>query len=216
MLVTAALMAALYQSGCAGIAAANGNAVLSGAQFNANTSTINLGNVAVGDTKTATITFTNSTNSAVTITNISVSGAGFNAGGIPSGTILNPGQTATLSITFAPAATGTQSGSITVTSNSSNPTVTVGLQATGVPAGDHLAALSWDSVGALAIGYNIYRGTTSGGPYARVNTALDENTKYTDSAVSAGQSYYYVVTSVGSNSAESAYSNEVLATIPTP
>jgi len=216
MLVMTALIAALYQSGCAGIAAANGNAVLSGAQFNANTSTINLGNVALGDTKTATVTFTNSTNSAVTIGNISVSGPGFNASGIPSGTILNPGETATLSITFTPASTGTQSGSITLTSNSQNSSITVGLQASGVPAGDHLAALSWGSVGALAIGYNIYRGTTSGGPYGRVNTALDGNTTYTDSAVSAGQSYYYVVTAVGSNSAESAYSNEVLASIPSP
>src|ERR1700732_2980519 len=87
ILVTAALMAALYQTGCAGVAAANGSASLSGAQFNANTSTINLGNVAWGDTKTATISFTNSTNSAVTVLNISVSGAGFNASGIPSGTI---------------------------------------------------------------------------------------------------------------------------------
>jgi hypothetical protein len=216
MLVIAALIAALYQSGCAGIAAANGNAVLSNAQFNANTSTINLGNVALGDTKTATITFTNSTNSAVTISNISVSGPGFNASGVPSGTILNPGQTATLSITFAPAATGTQSGSITVTSNSSNPNVTVGLQGTGVPAGDHLAALSWVSGGGSPVGYFIYRSTTSGGPYTRLNAAVDVNMSYTDSAVTAGQSFYYVVTAVGTNNAESPYSNEVLATIPTP
>jgi hypothetical protein len=216
MLVTAALITALYQSGCAGIAAANGNAVLSGAQFNANTSTINLGNVALGDTKTAMITFTNSTNSAVAITNISVSGAGFNAGGIPSGTILNPGQTATLSITFAPAATGTQSGSITVTSNSSNPTVTVGLQGTGVAAGDHLAALSWVSGGGSPVGYLIYRSTTSGGPYTRLSAAVDVNMSYTDSAVTAGQSYYYVVTAVNSGGVESSYSNEGSATIPTP
>ena len=216
MLVTAALIAALHQSGCAGIAAANGNAVLSGAQFNANTSTISLGNVALGDTKTATVSFTNSTNSAVTISNISISGPGFNASGIPSGTILNPGQTATLSITFTPAATGTQSGSITVTSNFSNPTVTVGLQATGVPAGNHLAALSWVSGGGSPIGYFIYRSATSGGPYTRLNAAVDGTTSYTDSAVSAGQSFYYVVTAVGPTNVESSYSNEVSATIPTP
>ena len=216
MLVTAALIAALHQSGCAGIAAANGNAVLSGAQFNANTSTISLGNVALGDTKTATVSFTNSTNSAVTISNISISGPGFNVSGIPSGTILNPGQTATLSITFTPAATGTQSGSITVTSNSSNPTVTVGLQATGVPAGNHLAALAWGSVGSPAVGYFVYRGTTTGGPYTRLNSTADANINYTDSAVVAGQSYYYVVTAVDSNNLESSYSNEVSATIPTP
>jgi Abnormal spindle-like microcephaly-assoc'd, ASPM-SPD-2-Hydin len=216
MLVTVVLVASLYQSGCAGIAAANGNAVLSGAQFNANTSTINLGNVALGDTKTATVSFTNSTSSAVTISNISVSGPGFNASGIPSGTILNPGQTATLNITFTPASTGTQSGSITVASNSQNPSITVALQATGVPAGDHLAALSWSSVGAPAVGYFIYRGTATGGPYTRLNTAADANTTYTDSAVSAGQSYYYVVTAVGSNGVESSYSNEAVGTIPSP
>jgi hypothetical protein len=190
--------------------------VLSGAQFNANTSTINLGNVALGDTKTATVTFTNSTNSAVTIGNISVSGPGFNASGIPSGTILNPGETATLSITFTPASTGTQSGSITVTSNSQNSSITVGLQASGVSAGDHLAALSWVSGGGSPIGYFVYRSTTSGGPYTRLNAAVDSNTSYTDSAVSAGQSLYYVVTAVGANNAESPYSNEVSANIPTP
>jgi hypothetical protein len=216
MLVVAALIAALYQSGCSGIAAANGNAVLSGAQFNANMSTINLGNVALGDTKTATISFTNSTNSAVTITNISVSGPGFNASGIPSGTILNPGQSATLSITFTPASTGTQSGSVTVTSNAQNSSITVGLQASGLPAGDHLAALSWVSGGGSPVGYFVYRSATSGGPYTRLNAAVDSNTSYTDSAVSAGQSFYYVVTAVGANNAESPYSNEVSATIPTP
>jgi hypothetical protein len=212
MLVAAALMGALYQSGCSGIAAAN----LSNAQFNANTSTINLGNVALGDTKTATVTFTNSTNSSITILNVSVSGAGFNASGIPSGTILNPGQTATLSIMFTPASTGAQNGSITVTSNSQNPSITVGLQATGVPAGDHLAALSWNSVGAPAVGYFIYRGTNSGGPYTRLNAAAGANTTYTDSAVAAGQTYYYVVTAVDPSSVESSYSNEVAGTIPTP
>jgi hypothetical protein len=216
LLVAAVCVAAAYQSGCAGIAAANGNAVLSGAQFNANTSTISLGNVALGDTKTATITFTNSTNSAVTITNISVSGAGFNAGGIPSGTILNPGQTATLSITFTPSSTGSQSGSITVTSNAQNSSITVGLQASGVPAGNHLAALSWVSGGGSPVGYFVYRGTTTGGPYTRLNAAADANTSYTDSAVTAGQSFYYVVTAVGPNNMESPYSNEVAATIPTP
>ena len=216
MMGVAVLAIALYQAGCAGVAVANGNPALTGAQFNASTSTINLGNVALGDTKTATVSFTNSTASAITIMNISVSGPGFNASGIPTGTILNSGETATLSITFTPASTGTQSGSITVTSNSSNPTVTVGLQATGVPAGNHLAALSWVSGGGSPVGYFIYRGITSGGPYTRLNAAVDGTTSYTDSAVSAGQSFYYVVTAVGANNAESPYSNEVSATIPTP
>ena len=37
---------------------------------------------------------------------------------------------------------------------------------------------------------------------------------YHDSGVSSGQTYYYVVTAVGVNSAESGYSNETVAVIP--
>lgn len=214
MLAAAALLAAIYQSGCAGVAASN--AALSGAQFNASTSTINMGNVALGDTKMATVTFTNSTSSPVTILNISVSGPGFGASGVPIGTILNPGQTAALSITFTPSSTGPQTGSITLTSSAVNSGITVGLQAAGVPAGDHLAALSWVSGGGSPVGYFIYRSPTTGGPYMRVNSAADANTAYTDSAVVAGQSYFYVVTAIGANNMESSYSNEVPATIPAP
>ena len=59
-------------------------------QFGPSSSSLNLGNVALGDSKTVTVSFTNATNSAVTIMTVSISGPGFNAGGIPSGTILNP------------------------------------------------------------------------------------------------------------------------------
>jgi hypothetical protein len=57
----------------------------------------------VGDSKTVTLSFANSTNSAVTMLTISVSGLGFSASGVSAGTILNPGQTANLNVTFAPA-----------------------------------------------------------------------------------------------------------------
>ena len=41
-------------------------------------------------------------------------------------------------------------------------------------------------------------------------------TTYTDSTVQAGQTYFYVATSVDSNNVESAFSDETSATIPTP
>lgn len=214
MLIVCVGVAALYQSGCSGVAVAD--VTLSGAKFDANTSSMDLGNVAVGDTKTASITFTNSLNSTVTILNISVSGPGFNASGIPSGTIVNTGQTVTLNVTFTASGTGTQTGSITLTNNSQTATITVGLQATGVPAGDHLANLTWISGGGTPIGYNVYRGTVSGGPYTRLNAAVDASTNYIDSVVSPGQQYFYVVTAIGPDSIESGYSDEVAARIPSP
>jgi fibronectin type 3 domain-containing protein len=41
-------------------------------------------------------------------------------------------------------------------------------------------------------------------------------TSYTDTAVQASQTYYYVTTAVDSNNNESIYSNEARATVPTP
>jgi HYDIN/CFA65/VesB family protein len=215
LLIAAALTTALYQSGCAGItsAAANGNLPPG---FNPNTLTLDMGNVALGDTKTVPLSFTNSTNSAVTVQNVTVSGPGFSATGVSNGAIVNPGQTATLNVTFAPASTGNASGSIVVTSNAPVSSITITLQGVGVPAGAHLATLSWNASTSSVSGYVIYRGTSSGGPYTRLNAGADASTTYADSSVSAGKSYYYVVTAVNSSGVESSDSNEVSATIPTP
>jgi fibronectin type 3 domain-containing protein len=58
----------------------------------------------------------------------------------------------------------------------------------------------------------VYRGTTSGGPYSKLNTSLVAATNYSDTAVTAGQTYYYVTTSVDSSNDESVPSNEAQAT----
>jgi hypothetical protein len=85
-----------------------------------------------------------------------------------------------------------------------------------VPA-SHSSTLNWvASTSSNVTGYNIYRGTASGGPYTRVNSTLVAAVTYTDGTVQAGQTYFYVVTAVDSNSNESAYSNQAQATIPTP
>ena len=73
--------------------------------------------------------------------------------------------------------------------------------------------LSW-SASASAIGYNVYRGTAFGGPYVKVNPALVTGTSYRDLSVLAGQFYSYVATAVGSDNAESGYSNETSGVVP--
>jgi len=74
--------------------------------------------------------------------------------------------------------------------------------------------LSWNPSNSVVIGYNLYRSTVSGGPYARLNSSIVSGTTYTDSTIQSGTTYYYVSTSINSDSEESAYSNEATAAIP--
>lgn len=87
-----------------------------------------------------------------------------------------------------------------------------------IPANTHYAALTWAaSTSGNISGYNVYRGSTTGGPYStKVNSSLVAGTSFTDSSTAAGQTYYYVTTAVNSSNTESSYSNEAKAVIPTP
>jgi fibronectin type 3 domain-containing protein len=66
------------------------------------------------------------------------------------------------------------------------------------------------------VGYNVYRGTTTGGPYSKLNSSAIVTTFYSDSTVKSGSTYYYVTTAMNSSGAESIKSNEVRTAIPTP
>jgi fibronectin type 3 domain-containing protein len=64
-------------------------------------------------------------------------------------------------------------------------------------------------------GYNVYRGTTSNGPYpTKLNPSLVTVADFTDSTVANGTTYYYVVTAVDSSNVESVDSNQATAIVP--
>jgi fibronectin type 3 domain-containing protein len=75
-------------------------------------------------------------------------------------------------------------------------------------------ALSWEQSSSSVVGYYVYRGTKSSGPYTKLNTSPSTSTYYSDTTVNDGAVYYYVVTAVNSSNIESADSNQVSATIP--
>jgi fibronectin type 3 domain-containing protein len=83
----------------------------------------------------------------------------------------------------------------------------------GDDATQHKVLLTWNPSYSIIKGYNVYRGVHPGGPYSRIADLVLANA-YNDGWVSSGQVYYYVVTAVALNSAESGYSNEVLAAVP--
>jgi len=178
------------------------------------TTNLLFGTVILGSNSILGVTFTNAGNSSVTVSNVTISGAGFSASGMSAGQIIAPGATATLNVMFAPVAILSVTGSVTVASNATNSPATISLAGTGIAAIVHSAVLGWTASTSAVAGYNVYRGTVSGGPYARINSALVATTTDTDSTVLAGLTYFYVVTAVDSSNVESAYSNEVMAVIP--
>ena len=178
------------------------------------TASLNFGNVIVTQNSSLGVNFTNSGSVNITVTTVTISGTGFTASGVSNGQIITPGQVVPLNVTFAPTATGSVTGSVTIASSASNSPVVVGLSGSGVLA--HTATLNWTASTSTVIGYNVYRGTVSGGPYTLVNPSIVAGTQYVDSTVLAGQTYYYVATAVASGSVESTYSNQVVGSVPIP
>ena len=180
--------------------------------LSASATSVNFGSVNVSSTSTQTVTLTNAGTGNVTISSVSVSGAGFNASGIPSGTILAPGQSAALTAAFAPASSGSATGSISIASNATSAT-TIALSGAG-SATAHSVALSWSPSSSSVVGYNVYVSTVSGSLYTKLTAAPVNTLNYTDGGLQTAQNRYYVVTAVDSDNTESVFSNQVTAIIP--
>jgi hypothetical protein len=107
--------------------------------------------------------------------------------------------------TFSPTST-------TAAVNGANVT---GINFTVNPSGTaHTATANWTGSVSSVAGYNVYRGTVSGGPYTKLNVSVIGGVTYTDSSVVSGQTYFYVVTAVDGIGNESVFSNQVTAVIP--
>jgi len=90
------------------------------------------------------------------------------------------------------------------------PAAPTGLIATG---GSGSVGLDWADNGESDLaGYTVYRSTSSGGPYNAVTVALLGTSAYTETGVTAGTTYYYVVTASDNSANESGLSAEASAT----
>jgi fibronectin type 3 domain-containing protein len=127
---------------------------------------------------------------------------------------LGAGQSSSLNVTFAPTSSGPLNGAVHLTDNSPTPNVTISVSGTGVAALSPQVTLSWSESSSGVSGYNVYRSLVTGGSYTKLNPSLVKATSYTDQNVTAGNTYFYVFTSVGTNNAESGYSAQVEAIVP--
>jgi fibronectin type 3 domain-containing protein len=122
------------------------------------------------------------------------------------------GANCVISVTFTPSLANTESASLALADSAGGSPQTVSLSGTG----SHDVILSWsESSSSGVVGYNVYRGTTSGGESSTpLNSTPINGTSLSDPNVAAGATYYYVVTAVGSDGVQSSASGETEATVP--
>ena len=176
-----------------------------------NPTSLGFGSVTVGSKQSLSETVTNTGGTSVTISQVGVSGTGYSLSGITAPVTLAAGQSATFTVAFTPASAGTVSGNVTISSNASNPTLTVPLSATGVALGALGSNPTGLSFGSVTVGSNQSLSetvTNTGGTSVTISQIGTSGTGYSLSGITApvtlaaGQSATFGVTftpvSVGS------------------
>src|SRR5712671_4226340 len=136
--IIAVLLGALSISGCTGLAgagtpAANASSTTaSSGSLAASATSLTFGNVVTGSSSSQTLTLTNTGTASVTISQATVSGAGFSVVGGMSSVSIAAGQNHAFQIQFAPQGAGNASGSVAVASDAANSPLAVSLSGTGM------------------------------------------------------------------------------------
>jgi hypothetical protein len=158
---------------------------------------------------TQTATLSNTSEAILSITSLATIGTNaddFAVAGDNCGSSLAPSANCTIAVTFMPCVIGTVAALLSISDNATNSPQTVGLSGT-----TEEWVLFWTpSTTPGVIGYNVYRGTTDGGPYPTLlNPTPINGTTYTDQTAEVTNRYYYVVTAVAADGVtQSAPSNQ--------
>jgi Protein of unknown function (DUF1573)/Abnormal spindle-like microcephaly-assoc'd, ASPM-SPD-2-Hydin len=100
------------------------------AALTATPDSIAFGSIAVGSEATQTVHLTNTGSEAVAISKVTASGNAVSVSGMTAPMTLAGGQTADLTVIYKPASAGTLAGSVSITSNASDPSTVISINAT--------------------------------------------------------------------------------------
>jgi hypothetical protein len=152
---------------------------------------------------------------SVTISAAAISGENFRLGGLSLPITIPEGHSVPFTLKFVPRDSSRASAILSFASDAKNSPTEQALAVPILSPAQHKVQLSWKaSTSKHILGYNVYRGNQSGGPYTKINGGLDPNTRFTDLTVIAGKKYYYVATAVNSRKRESRHSKQIKVVIP--
>jgi hypothetical protein len=175
---------------------------------------INFGDESVGSSGAQSGQLTAS-GASVTVSSATISDENFRLGGLSLPMTIPAGHSVPFTVTFVPRDNHSAAAILSFSSDAENSRTEQAATVRIAGAAHHKVQLSWKaSTSKHIVGYNIYRGNRSGGPYQKINDGLDPNTGFTDLTVNAGKKYYYVATAVNSKKRESHHSKQIQVVIP--
>ena len=116
--------------------------------------TVNFTGAQVGKATTQTETLQNTSGLSTTISQASVTGAGFAISGLSTPITLGPGQSTSFSVTFTPQSSGNFGGSVAISSNATDPNLSVALvgSTAGAAQGQLTVTPTTINVGSVTVG----------------------------------------------------------------
>ncbi|MGA7512838.1 MAG: choice-of-anchor D domain-containing protein [Candidatus Sulfotelmatobacter sp.] len=182
--------------------ALSGTAVAAGS-LSATPTSFSFGSLQVGTNQTQTETLKNAGGDSLTISQATVSGAGFNYTGLTLPLTLAANQSTTFGVVFAPSTAGASSGSIALTISGSSTTVDIALSGTGVAPATLTATPASLTFTNITVGQNQAQTetvTNTGGENATISGSTASGTGFSISGISTpltlapGQSTKFNVT----------------------
>jgi hypothetical protein len=139
--------------GTAAVALSGTGTAAANPQLTMSASSLSFGSLTVNTAKTLSLTLTSSGTSAVTVSSAAITGVGFTIVAQSFPVTLNPNQSVTLQVQFAPTATEAVTGQVSISSNSTTGgTAAVALSGTGTAANPQLTiSASSLSFGSLTV-----------------------------------------------------------------
>jgi hypothetical protein len=114
--------------------------------------TVRFGTVPIGQTETEIVVLANGGSTSVTVSAANLAGAGFSLSNVKLPMVIAAGQSVSWNVTFSPTATGWTGGKGTITSNASNPQLTLELAGSGTTSDSLVASPASVSFGQVAVG----------------------------------------------------------------
>ena len=181
------LLAISSTLGCTALAAGPHQASSESQNLEASSATVDFGTIVAGNTSAVTNYISNPTSSKISITRVAVSDANFQVSSRSMPIILYPNQGTRLVISYNPHDSGNSSGTLIISTSSTQHAMTVPLTGSAIPAGKLVVSPSSMGFGNVTVGKSLSKSgtfTNSGATTVTVSQAAASTTDYNLTGVS--------------------------------